>query len=873
MYFLILNYKMKFLEFVNKSLFQKQKIVLGLSFTLLILLHKPVEILLDKTLVNYALAYVDSVWFNDVIFFALIITTVLFLLCRFRKYNQSSNFLFTLSLITVVYIIYRFYYDVWNFTPFSFCPLIKYADFIIFFTFSNFLLLITHKKVKNSNGINSFFDDEPIGNLKDDELGYTAYAGLLAGKIISSNFNQSFAIGVNGKWGMGKTSFIDLVKRELTGEDIIEINFKPWNSNLPKAIVQDFFETVQESIGPYHSSLSRLLLSYSNKLVSLNENTVTQTFQTSVTALTGLESVNSLFESINVALSKINKKIIIYIDDLDRLDKDEIVEVIRLIRNTANFYNTFFIVAYDKNYVVNALKDHNPHKQEQFLEKIFQIEISLPYFNRDIFRYKLAEKLKQKFPQSFHSTIDEELIGTKAYVPEYLNEWLTSMRDVTRLANTLLLNLSKLQGEVAFKDFLRLELLRVKYPAVYELLFVKTQFYLDPVNKSGKDFRYELKKLKKEKKDSLEPLFKNCDTELELYLQQNNRELSVPVNEIGKIITFISGIFAGGISNRFYSRSHLSVAFPSKFNRYFAYNLLQGSLSEVEFSNARKLNQSGFNEKISEWVKNDLVFEVKSRFGEVRSFDNASDFEKIIRGIFHLANHYTPSNGALSTKLVGYDGSDLVSKLNDHDSNLTDQYYGEPGGKARLKGFVRSLFEEAKSPYAFESHIIKYATAQFSDNLPLKKNELGQLALGYFKSYCLSIEELDENIWDLFHNTEETIWVQAEGGGGYQKHEKFPDQAKAVLIDFILKKDLDGFLLAFIEPEHWKQKTFAVSNFAERIFDNWGHFKRILEEQSVEKSIYLEEFKSFFSEFEATNFSQYVDFKFQRIPINTKIRK
>lgn len=174
MYFLIVNYKMKFLEFVNNLLFQKQKIVLGLCFTLLILLHKPVEILLNKTIVTYALAYIDSVWFNDVVFFGLIISTVLFLLCRFRKYNQSSNFLITLSLISVVYIIYRFYYGVWNFTSFSFCPLIKYSDFIIFFSFSNFLLLITHKKVKNSNGINSFFDDEPIGNLKDDELGYTA---------------------------------------------------------------------------------------------------------------------------------------------------------------------------------------------------------------------------------------------------------------------------------------------------------------------------------------------------------------------------------------------------------------------------------------------------------------------------------------------------------------------------------------------------------------------------------------------------------------------------------------------------------------------------------------------------------------------------
>src|SRR5690606_16329262 len=136
-------------------------------------------------------------------------------------------------------------------------------------------------------------------------------------------------------------------------------------------------------------------------------------------------------------------------------DNEEIVEVIRLIRNNANFYNTFFIVAYDRNYVVNALKNHNQYRQEQFLEKIFQIEITLPYFKSDILRYKLAEKLKQKFPQDFHSTIDEEVIGSPSIVPVFLNEWLGSMRDVTRLANALVLNLSKLNGEVVFNDFLR----------------------------------------------------------------------------------------------------------------------------------------------------------------------------------------------------------------------------------------------------------------------------------------------------------------------------------------------------------------------------------------------------------------------------------
>ncbi len=864
---------MTFIAYINNSIFQRQKLLFALGITLIIILHKPIELLLTNTIVKYALSYVDSVWYNDIIFGLVGIATFVFVLYRFRRYNPSKNILIILSAITIIYCIYRFFYAVWDFTSLSFTSIIKYTDVLIIVTVFNLFLLIKGKAKEKRNGENSFFDDEPIGKTKDDELGYSAYAELLASKLSSSNFDKSFAIGINGKWGLGKTSFIDLLKRKLNDGDIIEINFNPWNSNSPKAIIQDFFETVQEAIRPYHSSLSRLLISYSNKLVSLSDNTVTQTIQTSVSALIGFESLNSLFEDINSALSKIDKKIIVYIDDLDRLDKDEIVEVIRLIRNTANFHNTFFIVAYDRNYVVNALKSHNPYKQEQFLEKIFQIEVSLPYFKKDIFRYKLAEKLKQKFPNGFHKIIDEEIIGSPSVVPVFLNAWLESMRDVTRLANALVLNLSKLKGEVVFNDFLRLELLRVKYPAVYELLFKKTDSYLEAFGNSGKEYHYQLKNIDKQEKESLkETTFRNCETNLELYLYRHYIEISVPINDIEKIVNFISGIFKGGLSYSFYTRSHLSVIYPSKFNRYFAYNLLEGSLSEVEFSNARILNQRDFNTKISEWVLANLEFELKNRFSEIKTFDNKEDFEKIIRAIFDLANQKTLNPNMFSRNLVGYDGKDLFDKLNNYDNKLATRYYGELEGAIKLKTFVKTLFEEAKSPYSFEADFVRYANMEFSDTFPLTKDELTELALGYFIKYCSDNDKLDSNVWNLFRNSKQTKWVST-GGNSYQKQDVTPHETKKIMRNFVVTKDLDGFLLALIDPEPFDQGKFAISNYAFVLFDNWANFKQILEEQSEDKWRYLKEFKKFLIAYETKNYSQYVDFKFDIIPINEKIRK
>jgi len=53
------------------------------------------------------------------------------------------------------------------------------------------------------------------------------------------------------------------------------------------------------------------------------------------------------------------------------------------------------------------------------------------------------------------------------------------MRDVTRLANSILLNFYSLKGEVDFADILKLELLRKTYPSAYELIYRKVDIFFE----------------------------------------------------------------------------------------------------------------------------------------------------------------------------------------------------------------------------------------------------------------------------------------------------------------------------------------------------------------------------------------------------------
>jgi hypothetical protein len=747
-------------------------------------------------------------------------------------------------------------------------PSIKYADLTLLVFASNWLLLIRRQTPLPQNSSESFLDDEPLGKDKTDELGYNEYAMRLSKKILASHFDKSFAIGINGRWGLGKTSFIDLLKRNLAEHDLIEVNFNPWNSSNPKSIIQDFFDTIQQVISPHHSSLSRLLIQYSNKLITLDDNAISRSIQATVTFATGFESIDSLFNEINDALKKIGKKIIVFIDDLDRLDKEEIIEVIRLMRNTANFHNTFFIVAYDKNYVTSALEEHNPYNHEKFLEKIFQIEVTLPFFKKDIFRHKLAEKIKGAFPEQFHSNIEREIIGTASTVPTYLNEWLETMRDVTRLTNSLLLNLNKLIGEVEFFDFLRLELLRLKYPSVYELLFKRTDEFLMTSKRNDTEFTYQLKSVERNAGHNSDSSQKYSYV-IEEHLHEYKADLSVPDNEVEKIIELVGNIFKSG--NDFGStRSHLSVIHPSKFNRYFAYDLLEGNLSEIDFSNGRLLSQEEFNSLITRWVDNGFEYELQDRFSRIKSFDNKEDFEKVIHAIFHLANQRTKNTKITTRDLVGYEGRDLLSKLNNYDSNIERKFYSGEGGKEQYQLFVRSLFARSNSPYIFEAEVASHINNDFSDDFGLPKEEFEKILVNYFRTYCDETETLDKNTWRLFHSCRRTN-RQDVGGGRFTRTDEILPEAKEIMRSVILK-NFDKFLLAIINPEILKQKSFAVSDFIIAMYGSWTAFKELLTQMDEEKWTYLKEFKEFFQKFEAHNFSIYVPFEFKVIPIHLRMR-
>jgi len=733
-----------------------------------LLFNKPIDGLLNKLFVTPFLSNIDKVWSNDLVFIGIVIALVVNALIKLsRNYIADSKVTLIIIGITLIYFYYRVTGQVWNFYHFSFSSIFKYADILFVICFFQCIIQFRFKwlhekvlkvlyrsnketeknqKVESDNENKEhdipFIADESLGEDGEDEFNYTQYVKKVVEKIKISKFDKAFAIGVNGEWGSGKTSFIDLMKRELKNDEaVIQVDFNAWQSSSPDQIIQDFFDIVQKHLQRHHSSIGKLINRYANKLVSINGTMINQMIQSVVSLMTGMESLSDLYLAINRALKKIDRKLIIYIDDIDRMDQNEIMEVLRLIRNTANFRNTFFIVAYDRDYLISAIEKHNSAKANLYLEKIFQLEISLPYFNKQKLKDILAKSITDKLPNKYHNEINYCILTNGGF----LDGWINNLRDVNLLANSFLLNSQNLLDDLLLSDFLKTELLRIKFPQVYKILFTRTEFLETPKNyQNYLSYTYRLKH-----NDD------DGDT-LKSYLQTNKKSLRLAEEKLNQIIDFIDRIFVQPNINA-NSKVSLSIVFFDKFFRYASYALDPDKILEQEFIKARNSSQEVFNEKISQWYEEKKDEDLCYKFEAIHnySFKNQSGFEKVITAIFH----YIDLQSLDEEKNVYYDDNDLYTKLFLHDRDWLENIYPDDNWNEgynpnnSLSKFILDRLQRAESPYRWMARFVSKARQNFGmsgNNFVMTTAELLEININYLSNYCERHEKQENIVWNLY---------------------------------------------------------------------------------------------------------------------------
>lgn len=454
---------------------------------------------------------------------------------------------------------------------------------------------------------------------------FNSYSKTLVKRLLNTDLSKkSFAVGITGGWGSGKSTFLKTLKDGENGfKDKAEIvEFNPWMCQSPDQVIADFFNALREQLSSRHSRLSRPIKEYAHVLNAVASSTPFESFTMIGSLWPNDKSLQKKKDHLSRQLQKMEKPVVVFIDDLDRLESREIFEVLRLVRNTGDLCNIIYIVAYDKEYLVSALNNKSElFNCSDYLEKIFPVELHLPkidssYLSSVFLQCFNMQRAKCSKDSNFFDILDkfisnqlldygldDSLFDFDDLIPKILFNYRRVRNFSRRFILLIDLYMEKgLLDKINIRDLMGIELLEIHDKSIFERLS------RDP--------------------DSL--LTELADQYV--FLEENQEAIKVfssktPEKDLGVTERILKLLFGKeSIDNNTVPLT--SIRDKSNYNTYFLFRLPKEILTEDEF---KKIFEAGTDIKklVLSWTKNKYHKSIITRFDNSRYFiDIKEDAEK-----------------------------------------------------------------------------------------------------------------------------------------------------------------------------------------------------------------------------------------------------
>ena len=457
---------------------QEPKMVRFILTALLILLitlayHKPLMQLYEDYIITPLLKPFESNIGVGLI-------TVVFLLacswdivkrCKIR-YQFSKYWIGGLCFVTTLLLICRlcssYEYVIWTW-------IFAYVDVITFVCFAYVVLALFNcykkEKAAKEEPIGTLLEDNPIEREEKDVFKLNGEAKKIAKVIRARNRAKTCSIAITAPWGGGKSSFLNLIREQINEDEFEIVYFVPRDSKSVQTIQEDFFSMIACVLAKYDSRCSHIMKDYMASLQLIDNRSIVER----VLSIYRIWDKDSLKDSIKESFAALKKRVLVIIDDFDRLSKEEILEVLKLIDGNAAFTNLIFLTAYDKEQVNRVLGDTYKTPDVCFIDKFFDVEFAIP-FRPYIYIAKYIEETlcKQLCTSDGEWESIQQVITMRTSI---FKEYIPTLRDAKRYINQVVLDFKSIRGEVSVSDFLLLQLVKYRYIELYKGIF--KQKYLE----------------------------------------------------------------------------------------------------------------------------------------------------------------------------------------------------------------------------------------------------------------------------------------------------------------------------------------------------------------------------------------------------------
>jgi len=628
-----------------------------------------------------------------------------------------------------------------------------------------------------------YYSDNPIETSSEDFLDRKSFVKIFAKALLNSCNQDTFTIGLYGRWGSGKTSIINMTLNEIESiqDKLIErpiiIRFEPWHFSDSTQLLKQFLirlaNEFQSKKDKRTDKIGQALTRYSTafefaeyipipvantliaKIGKTSANHIGKRMQKNIDALDILKQK----EHVVKLLSQADKKIIVIIDDIDRLSAEQLRQVFQLVSSVAKFPNTIYLLAFDKDLVVKALEKVQEGNGEDYLEKIIQMPIQIPDAQISKIHgilFKQLDTIIANYPDiSFH---DDHWKNLFAYC---VAPFITNLRDVNRLSNALHFKLTEIAAEVDFTDMVSITAIEIGMPKLYDWIKMHKDFLVG--NFSAVEYNY--------KRDSQSECCKYFENELTPLIDRHihlNYKSKTPIDAVLTCISLLFPLFGqktgkGWIvydDSEFRKRNYICSS--EKFDRYFnldvdAISIKKSMVQRVLFDlNIEQIEKSilNFNEK-----ENGIEFlqEIYSAISDVSSNRAKIILSATIKVIPKLNIYNNSLFGLSSYSYAEFIAYDLINQIDVAERfdffkriildatkeilepiasiiNMVELSYGRLGAKGEERRDIKKIFELTE---------LESLEQTFTERCKILLNEVSLFELSHWRMTYFLLKNFD----------------------------------------------------------------------------------------------------------------------------------
>lgn len=376
----------------------------------------------------------------------------------------------------------------------------------------------------------------PIRTASQDRLRRVDFADRIAEVLSGLTPLEGRVFAIRGGWGFGKSSLKNLISERLDaeGNGADWLDFNPWQWGDSDAIARALFGQIADQLGSEHSQAAiaraaalrrygAILTGASAPLKKTGEtNRVASIVLTNAsviavasaigfnlptvaivaTVLAALsiiatvlghvlshfgrdrsnEPLDKIRDTLEAHLRVLGRPLIVFVDDIDRLEPEQIRMLLRQVKANANLPNIVFVLLFQPSIVERALDPISDGQGRAFLEKIVQTSFDLPVVPASVVHRIFGDELTRLVG---HYATEANGFSQARWGNSFvgcIQPMLRNLRDARRLISSIEVHMPMHVADHVFEvnvvDFIVLESLRVFEPDLHQALFRERELVL-----------------------------------------------------------------------------------------------------------------------------------------------------------------------------------------------------------------------------------------------------------------------------------------------------------------------------------------------------------------------------------------------------------